>query len=207
MAKFEYYTPMDIASAFRTEQDVAVFVDFMLDELVDLSNGKDDDFIPPVVYNAMGRVYNIEYNFIVKCLSKFLEDDAILGDFSLVENASGGAVTRAAMFLIVAIFEEYYGVARINNNKVNVGKYGSKGTIEMSRRFYNVLVMKNGEAIRRFSATPFGEIAVKVMLSAERFEVLNSIAKSENLIQIAFGLGKYKEHVASTNSVPEYVEI
>ena len=207
MSRFEYYAPLDVASAFRTEQDVAVFVDFMLDEAEVLNNGKGDDNIPPIVYNAQGRVFNIEYNFIIKCLAKFLEDDAILGDFSLVENASGGAITKAALFLIVGILEDYYGLVRVNNNKVNVGKYGSKGTIEMTRRFYNVLVMKRGEEVRRFSATPFSELVIKGMLTAERLAVLESIAKSENLEQIAFGNGKYKEYVASTNSVPKYVKI
>lgn len=207
MSKFEYFAPPSVGSAFLTEQDVAVFIDFVLDELIELSNGKDDDFIPPVVYNAMGRVYNIEYNFIVKCLSKFLEDDAILGDFSLVENASGGAVTKAATFLIIGLFEDYFGLVRANNYKVDLGKYKSKGMVEVGRRFYNVLVMQNGNEKRRFSAVPFGENGLKNMLTADRIMMLDDVAKNENLRQIVFGNGKYKEYIASTNSVPEYVQI
>jgi hypothetical protein len=207
VSKFEYFAPLSVGSAFLTEQDVALFIDFMLDELIELSNGKDDDFIPPIVYNAMGRVYNIEYNFIVKCLAKFLEDDAISGDFSLIENGSGGAVTKAALFLIVGIFEEYYELVRANNYKVDLGKYKSKGMIEVGRRFYNVLVMQNGNEVRRFSAVPFSENGVKNMLSADRIMMFDHIAKNENLRQIVFGNGKYKEYVASTNLVPEYVQI
>jgi len=207
MSRFEYFTPTDVGSAFRTEQDVAVFVDFMLDEAEVLNIGKGDDNIPPIVYNAMGRVYNIEYNFIIKCLAKFLEDDAILGDFSLVENGSAGSVMKAATFLILGLFEDYFGLVRANNYRIDLSKYRNKGTVDIGRRFYNVLVMQNGSEIRRFSAVPFAEISIKNLLTADRIITLEAIAKRENLKQIVFGNGKYKEYVTSTNSVPNYVEI
>jgi len=207
MAKFEYYTPMDIASAFRTEQDVAVFLEYEVEELVALCAGKGDDFVPPIVYNQQGRVFNIEHNFTIKCLAKFLEDEAILGDFSLVENASGGAVVKAAMFLINGIFEDYFGIVRANNNKIDLSRYKSRGTVDMTKRFYNVIVMKNGSNVRRFSATPFSEKAIKTLMSAEVFQSLEAIAKDENLEQVAFGIGKYKEYIEDGNPVPEYVEI
>ena len=68
MTKYEYYTPLDVASMLRTESDVALFFEYMIDEVESLMVGKDDDFMPPIVYSTQGRVFNVDYNFMVNCL-------------------------------------------------------------------------------------------------------------------------------------------
>jgi len=206
MSRFEYYTPTDVGSAFRTEQDVSIFCDYMVEELEKSSNGKGNNYVPPIVHNARGKVFNIEYNFIIKCLSKFLEDDAILGDFSLTENSSA-PVIKAGIFLVVGILEDYYGVVRANSSKVDLSKYKNSKSINVTKRFYNVVAMKNGDEIRRLNAVPFSESELKRVMTLERFLTLEAIAKNEKLEQVAFGLGQFLEYEKLNGLAVQSVEI
>ena len=130
MTKYEYYTPLDVASMLRTESDVALFFEYMIDEVESLMVGKDDDFMPPIVYSSMGRVFNVDYNFMVNCLSKFVGEDRIYGDFVLQENASDDVV-RNGLFLVVSILEKYHDVVRANNKRIDLSRYKNKGSIDI----------------------------------------------------------------------------
>ena len=167
--------------------------------------GKDDDFMPPIVYSSMGRVFNVDYNFMVNCLSKFVGEDRIYGDFVLQENASDDVV-RNGLFLVVSILEKYHDVVRANNKRIDLSRYKNKGSIDMSERFYNVLVMQNGENKKRLSAVPFSESNIKKIINADRFIALENVVKKEKYKQIAFGHHKLKELVIATNISPDFVE-
>ena len=205
MTKYEYYTPLDVASMLRTESDIALFFEYMIDEVESLMVGKDDDFMPPIVYSAQGRVFNVDYNFMVNCLSKFVGEDRIYGDFVLQENASDDVV-RNGLFLVVSILEKYHDVVRANNKRIDLSKYKNKGSIDMSERFYNVLVMQNGENKKRLSAVPFSESNIKKIINADRFIALENVVKKEKYKQIAFGHQKQKELFIATNISPDFVE-
>ena len=205
MTKYEYYTPLDVASMLRTESDIALFFEYMIDEVESLMVGKDDDFMPPIVYSAQGRVFNVDYNFMVNCLSKFVGEDRIYGDFVLQENASDDVV-RNGLFLVVSILEKYHDVVRANNKRIDLSKYKNKGSIDMSERFYNVLVMQNGENKKRLSAVPFSESNIKKIINADRFIALENVVKKEKYKQIAFGHQKQKELFIATNISVDFVE-
>ena len=205
MTKYEYYTPLDVASMLRTESDVALFFEYMIDEVESLMVGKDDDFMPPIVYSTQGRVFNVDYNFMVNCLSKFVGEDRIYGDFVLQENASD-EVVRNGLFLVVSILEKYHDVVRANNKRIDLSRYKNKGSIDMSERFYNVLVMQNGENKKRLSAVPFSESNIKKIIHPERFVALENVVKKEKYKQIAFGHHKLKELVIATNILIDFVE-
>ena len=189
----------------RTESDIALFFEYMIDEVESLMVGKDDDFMPPIVYSAQGRVFNVDYNFMVNCLSKFVGEDRIYGDFVLQENASDDVV-RNGLFLVVSILEKYHDVVRANNKRIDLSKYKNKGSIDMSERFYNVLVMQNGENKKRLSAVPFSESNIKKIINADRFIALENVVKKEKYKQIAFGHQKQKELFIATNISVDFVE-
>ncbi|MDD2358318.1 MAG: hypothetical protein PHX13_10450 [Thiovulaceae bacterium] len=204
MAKFEYNTPMDIGSAFKTQSEVGEFIEYIIEKLVILSDGKEDDFIPPVVYSVQGRAFNIDYNFMINCISEWLGKPNIIGDFELKKLGNPENI-KSGMFLVSGILEEYYEMVRINNSRVNLAKYKSSKSIDMKRRFYNVVVIQNDENVRRFSAVPFNESAIKKTINTDLFLQLETVAKNDNFKQIAFGIGQYNTYVSEANSTPESV--
>ena len=205
MSDVTYYTVLDVAAIFRTESDVCFFIEHMIDRL-EFATRKGDDYIPPIVYSSPGKVFNIDYNFLVDSLADFVREDAIIGDFELAENAPPHAV-KNGLFLVVGIFENYYGVARVNNKKIDLSRYKSRGVIEMTDRFYNILVIQNGENIKRFSAVPFSESAVKKIIQPQKFQSLENITKKDKLKQIVFGLGRYREYIEAIGCVPDFVKL
>lgn len=200
----EYSGPLSIGTALECSIDVGIFIETMVDEVEKLAMNKEEDFIPPIVYSAQGRVFNVNYNFMIECLAKTQNESRIKDDFLMDERMSEVSVINA-LFLVVAILENYYGVVRANSQKIDLAKYKSNKTIEIKPRFYNVVLYKNGENIRRFSATPFSESVVKKFISPEKFELLEAITKIEKIEQVAFGQGRYNDYVAVNKIVPEYV--
>ncbi len=206
MSDVTYYTALDVAAIFRTESDVSFFIEYMIDQIEFGFSKKGDDYIPPIVYSSPGKVFNIDYNFLIDTLADYVREDAIIGDFELAESAPP-RVVKNGIFLVVGIFENYYGVARVNNKKIDLTKYKSRGIIEMTDRFYNILVIQNGENIKRFSAVPFSESAIKKIIQPQRFQVLENITKKDKLKQIVFGLGRYKEYIEATGCTPDFVAL
>jgi hypothetical protein len=201
MKNFEYFTPLDIGSAFRTEVDLGVFVEFIIEQLVEISRDKDVEFLPPVVYNAMGRAFNVDYNFLVNCLSKFLLEPSINGDFKIKENSKH--YLRAGMYLVVGILEDYYGLARVNNSKVNLARYKASSTIDVNRRFYTQMLMKNGKNIKKYNAVSFSESVVKKLVDSQKFSMLTDVTDRYNVEQIAYGFARVAEYIKQNNVIPE----
>lgn len=206
MQQFEYYTPMDVASLFRTSRDMGQFIEDMIDTLSELKdrNAGDDSYIPPVVYSHQGWSFNFDYNFIVSCLSAWVNDSAVEGDFRLVDSANE-SVIKNGIFLVGAIFEDYYGVARINNRIVDLKRYRHLKTLDMKTRFYNLIVIKNGENYKRFSAVHFSASEVKNLIDANAYSMLVSIADNSKYEQVVFGYPAFKEFVKTQRINPEPV--
>lgn len=203
---FTYYTPMDIASLFRTTNDVGQFIEHMIDIASDIKEKSqgDDSFIPPVVYSHKGRSFNFDYNFMVHCLAEWVNDRAVEGDFKFTEVANASAM-KNGIFLVVGILEEYYGVVRINNRTIDVSKYKSQRTVSLDTRFYNLIVIKNGEKYKRFSAVHFSASEVKKLIDENAYHALVMIADSSDFEQVVFGISAYKKFVAEMNLFPQPV--
>ncbi|MDD4855485.1 MAG: hypothetical protein PHQ22_09605 [Sulfuricurvum sp.] len=61
-----YSSPISVANAFLFKQDLVKFVESMIEDVCLLSvNNTAEDFIPPIVYNEMGKCFNVDYNFLV----------------------------------------------------------------------------------------------------------------------------------------------
>ena len=76
------------------------------------------------------HVFIVDYNFMVNCLSKFVGEDRIYGDFVLQENASDDVV-RNGLFLVVSILEKYHDVVRANNKRIDLSRYKNKCSIDI----------------------------------------------------------------------------
>ncbi len=194
---------MDIGSAFRTEADVAIFIEHMIDVLEQKRVGYGPDYIPPIVYTQLGRSFNVHYNFLIECLSDFLEEKAIKNDFALVDGNTGVSM-QYGLFLVASILEDIYGVARVNNSTIDISRYMGK-KITYTRKFYNILVYKNGENIKRMSGVPMSESAIKKMIRSDRYEALCNITKLEQIEQVAFGIGQFNKWCTENQTMPEYV--
>ena len=200
----EYTSPLSIGTAFECSIDVGIFIETMVDEVEKLAVNKEEDFIPPIVYSGMGRVFNVNYNFMIECLAKTQSEPRIKDDFLMDERMSEVSVNNA-LFLVVGVLENYYGVVRANSQKIDLTKYKTSRTIEIKPRFYNVVLYKNGENVKRFSAVPFSESVVKKFISPEKFKMLEAVTKIVKIEQVAFGHGRYNDYVAANKIVPEYV--
>jgi hypothetical protein len=206
MAHFDYYTAMDIGSAFRSKNDVGEFLEAMIRDDAELyiENEGVNDFIPPIVYNDAGKVFNVDYNFLVNSLSKWLDDPVVNDDFILTENAKA-EVLKNAMHLIVGIFENYYDVVRVRQKKVDTSKFKSNKPFEIKDKFYNLIVIRNKENLKRFSAVPFSASTLKGMLHEKDYALLVSMSNRDTLEQVVFGAVKYQEFVRVRGSEVEYV--
>ncbi|MDD5716882.1 MAG: hypothetical protein PHW64_03690 [Sulfuricurvum sp.] len=202
MSVFDYSQPADLIFSVRTEDEMKEFLTYMLASLnIIYENSEEKDFIPPIVFNERGNVFNVDYNFMIKCFANWLDTPVVEDHFLLVENGDK-AMVKNGMLLVASWLEDNYELVRINHYSIDVSKFRNARKVEFKRKFYNVVVIKNGDNIRRFSAVPFSASALKKLLSVEEFELLDSIANQGNFIQIVFGMTQYMSYIKSGNGVP-----
>jgi len=206
MTDFTYYVPMDIGSAFRSKVDVGEFAEFIIKQVNELylDNKGVKDFIPPVIYSRQGKVFNVDYNFLVICLSKWLDDSVILDDFFMAKNTSLESM-KNGFFLVVGILENYYDVVRVRQKKIDVSKFKTNKPFEVKDKFYNLVVIQNKENVKRFSAVPFSGSVLKGMLHEHDYALLVLMCDQDKFEQAAFGLAQYGEYVRSNGVEVEYV--
>lgn len=202
---FSYYGPLDIGSAFPAKKDLGDFVEYMINRVNDMViENSEVDFIPPIVYSDRGRVFNIDYNFLVNCLDDYLDNVGIQEDFYLTVNLSYNSL-KNCIFLICGIFDDYYDVVRIRQRSLNISKLKTNRPVEIKDRFYNVLVIENGENMKRFSAVPFSASEVKKIVSDSAYNLLVSLTDKACFEQIAFGMAQFSDLVRNTGIELEYV--
>lgn len=196
-----YSSPISVANAFLFKGDVAKFAESMIEDVALLKvNNTAEDFIPPIVYNEMGKCFNVDYNFLVHSLSYMHGEEGIKNDFSMTDMMDKSTIANG-IFLISGILEKFYGLTRINNGKVSTAKYGGKSQITVTDKFYNVVCIRNGDNVKRFSAVPFSASALKSLISEEAFKALEKVAKNSVLEQVVFGNINYKKYIEE-NEVP-----
>lgn len=202
---FSYYGALDIGSAFPSRSDVGEFIKYMIGCLNEMiMENRDDDFIPPVVYSSKGRVFNFDLNFVINCLDDYHDNVGIKDDFFLTGSPSP-IVMKNAYFLITNIFDEYYDVVRIKQRKFDPKKIRSNHPIEIKNNFYNPLIIRHGDNVKRFSAVPFSASEVKKIVSDRAFNLLNSITNKDCFQQVAFGVKECMEFVRNHNFEPTFV--
>lgn len=202
----EYRTAPNVVLFFQTFVDVGEYIEFVIKKLVELknSNKNNTEWISPVVYSRQGKVFNIDYNFLIICLSEWTGKDAIEGDFLLTETATS-QVIRNGMFLIVAIFENYYNLVRVRQKTIDLTKFKTMRSFNITDKFYNVMVIQNGDNFKRFSAIPFSDSMLKSIISAEDFETLSSVSDRDEYVQVAFGINQFHAFVEKHGLSPKYV--
>lgn len=202
----EYSTPLSVASFFQTFVDVSEFISFVVSKVSELKtmNENDKEWVSPIVYSRPGKAFNIDYNFLVMCLSEWTGKDAIEGDFLLTETATSQVVNNG-MFLIVAIFENYYDLVRVRQKTIDLTKFKTMRSFNITDKFYNVMVIQNGDNFKRFSAIPFSGSMLKSTISAEDFETLSMVSDRDDYVQVAFGINQFYAFVEKHGFSPKYV--
>lgn len=191
-----YSSPISVANAFLFKSDLVKFMESMIEDVSLLAlNNEAEDFIPPIVYNEMGKCFNVDYNFLVHSLSYLHGEEGIKNDFMMVDGMDIN-VLKNAKFLIAGILEGYYGLVMINKGKVDMNRFKYKQIIDTSLKFYNVVCIKNGKNVRRFSAVPFSESVLKNLVSEDAFYSLMKVAKSDSFEQVVFGQGAYEKYLS-----------
>jgi len=202
---FTYYGPLDIGSAFSSRNDIGTFLEYLIGRLNDIvAENNEDDFIPPVVYSEKGRVFNVDYNFLINCLDDYHDNVGIKDDFYLTDSVSP-SVLKNGQFLVASILDDYYGVVRVRQRTLDISRLRTTKPIEIKERFYNILGIQNGENVRRFSAVPFSASEVKKVVADDRFNLLDWIANRRCFEQVIFGIPQYSEWVRDNGCEPEFV--
>lgn len=200
-----YYGPTDIGSAFQSKSAVGDYLGYVISKVNDMViENSEADFIPPVVYSTKGRVFNVDYNFLINCLDEYHDNVGIKEDFFMTESPSP-AVMKNAQFLIVGLFDDYHDVVRIKQRSLDISKFKSMRVVEIKDKFYNVVLIRNGDNVKRFSAVPFSASEVKKLISDNAYNLLNSIACSGSFEQVAFGVKQYADYVKSVGFEPSFV--
>ena len=190
-----YSSPVSVANAFLFKSDLVKFMESIIDDVSVLAlHNTEEDFIPPIVYNEMGKCFNIDYNFLIHSLSYLHGEDGIKNDFMMVDGMDS-AVIKNAMFLVVGIFEGYYNLVRINKRTLDLSKFKKMDKKDISQVFYNVVCIKNGKNVRRFSAVPFSASSLKNLVNEDAFYSLEKVAKNSALEQVVFGNGNFKKYI------------
>jgi len=196
MLKYDYDFPLSVINVFLSKVHLKSFVESMIDDVVKLNNDNAHkaDYIPPIVYNAMGRAFNVDYNFLVRSLAYFTENESIEYDFVLKEGMSKDR-HKLAHFLVVSILEDFYELVRLNSNQVDIGKYRNAKKINIDKRYHNTVCIRRGTNIKRFKAVPFNELSLKSLIEAYSFEMLSNVANNSEFEQLVFGEHKYQEYL------------
>lgn len=204
----EYRTAPNVVLFFQTFVDVGEYIEFVIKKLVELQNRNknDTDWISPVVYSRQGKVFNIDYNFLIMCLSEWTGVEAIEGDF-LMTNTSNTDVVRNGLFLVVGLLEDYFDVVRVRQKKIDLSKFKTAQIFNITDKFYNMIVIQNGDNFKRFSAVPFSGSRVKSLISLESYNDLVEVSDKDEYVQAAFGTNQFGSFVKKMGSSPEFVSV
>lgn len=202
---FSYYGPLDIGSAFPSKKDVGTFIEYMIERLHEMAlENKREDFIPPVVYSGKGKVFNFDYNFLVNCLDDYHDNVGIKDDFFLTDNPSK-TVIKNGLFFVTSILDDYYNVVRVRQRTLDTSRLRSVRVVEIKDRFFNLLVIANGDNVKLFSAVPFSAFEVKRIISDSVYNLLMNISNNERFEQVVFGISQYSEWMRVNGREPDFV--
>lgn len=192
MSDYQYDFPMSIVNLFLSEVHLKKVVESMIDDVVKVwdEDGNKRDFIPPIVYNEKSKSYVVDYNFLVRSIAYYAEDESIEYDFKFFEGMSEDR-KKLARFLCNSILEDMYEIVRINNSKIDIKKYRNASEIDVIVRPFHVICLKRGNNVKRINGLPFNAMKLVKLISKEHIEALDRVSYRPECEQVAFGDGGY----------------
>lgn len=194
----EYDYPLSIANFLASSVQLKEMLESIIEDTVELciKNKSVVDFIPPIVYSRQGKAYNIDYNYLVHCIGWKVGDQTIETDFLMSKGVDAERYKRAE-FLVCGILEGFFDLVQVNNNKVDFSRYKNARVIELKKRFFNVVCIRKGSNIKRFSAVPINKLKLEKLIDLESLEALNLISDDDSFSQVAFGDNQYKAYLSA----------
>ena len=185
IVKVPYTDPFDVAKLFgRYNLSYTlnhIFATF-LDDVNDARKSK-ICYLEPVVYNRAHNVFLIEYSFLIDVLSQLVEDKKMfLFDFNI-----GNDDKKNSMFLIINLLEEYLGLVKINNKKMNCsGKkeiiYRPSYCIQTVISYFNT--DEQMDWFVQMDAVTFSVQVLKGLLNKEIFDALMESFRESSFVQM-----------------------
>lgn len=198
----QYTFPLTIVIYLASSVQMKEMMESVIEDLVELceKNKDNSEFIPPIVFSPQGRAYNIDYNFLVHCIAWKVCEETIETDFKL----SAGTDTeryKRAQYLICSIFENYFGLVRLNSREIDLSKYKTMKKFELPNRSFNIVCIQRGDNIKRFRAVPFNAMKLKNLISEDSYKALDYLANKSYFEQIIFGENRYQEYLRENGGV------
>ena len=184
---------MMITEGFQTPLHMKEMMENLIDHFVDELNKEHDlDYIPPIVYSQIGRAFNVHYNFLISSIARTFDDESVYSDFAVLPERRAEDTEKLALFLICSIFENWYGLVRINSRTIDIAKYKSAKSLDIPLKYSNDVCYKSEQNFTRFRAIPMNEISLKKMISEEHFIKLQEATTRYKVEQVSFGAGQYQ---------------
>lgn len=190
-----YQNPLSIAAVLQTEEVIGNMLALIAEEAIySIENANDPEFIPPVMYSERGRCFNVDYNFLIRMIGRFIDEKEELNRFIedfFIRYDGMQSVEKNALFLVANILEEYYGIVGMNSSKIDLTKYRNARSVTLQRRFFNTICYENGANLKRFRSVHFMENEVKKVMDIELFNELKSLLMTSKCVQVCFGDKQY----------------
>lgn len=180
-----YTNPLDIASLFRTKDDLIEFFSYLIKRTHALSQCSDhhETYVSPIIYVRTACVYSVDYNYLIASIAEWSGIDQIVLDYGIrdydndINNARG-------LFLIKGVFEYIYELIWLSD-KVDTSKYSGK-IVKIKPRFFNLIVFKQGNVSALLYSVPFLENSLRSLLPWDVYATLLLFEKIR-YEQTAFG--------------------
>lgn len=193
MSEYSYVVPLDIVQFFKTPAHVKEVLDSCAEELIRVANENKNnpDYIPPIVYSEQGKAFNIHYNFLISSIAYLAGNEEIYFQLKMDENEKRDAV-KTAQFLVMGLLEDHLELLRrMNTYMMDCSKYKGARPFQISRRFFNRIVIGCGDNERVFSAVPFDAVKMQGLMDESLFLSMKEIASNPRFTQVCFGEKAY----------------
>lgn len=198
----QYSYPLTIVNYLASSVQMKEMMESVIEDTVELceKNKDNSEFIPPIVYSPQGRAYNIDYNYLVHCIAWKVGEETIENGFKLSPGTDAERYKRA-QYLVCAIFEDFFGLVRLNSREIDLSKYKTMKKFELPSRPFNIVCIQLNNNIRRFRAVPFSASNLSKLISEDSYKALDYLANKSYFEQIIFGENRYQEYLRANGGV------
>lgn len=185
IVKVSYDNPLDVAKLFgryRLAYTLNHIFATFIDEVNDARKSK-ICYLEPVVYNKTHNVFLIEYSFLIDVLSQLVEDKKMF----LFDYNSSNDDKKNPIFLITNLLEDYLGLVKINNKKMNCsGKkeiiYRPSYCIQTVISYFNTDEQSDGFV--QMDSITFSAFEVYKILNKDIFDALMESFRESSFEQV-----------------------
>lgn len=147
-----YNSVVDIVTVFNTREKLEDFFTYYLQSVKRFAKNNKDKHLP-LVYSESKEIFSLSYDYFVSCIAKFydpgneyaeekIKDDLQLkSSLGVTDSNYLSKLHKNREFVIVALFQDYFGVLFPNNPKINVSKL--RGIITASRNYFIPIVYED----------------------------------------------------------------